>query len=123
MDFGVRHAARVIEVDLEVVALFLERTADVSDHSHCKRPESVLPFVELSEQRDPRVALIPLRFLATWKPLRYFFMRYSLSSSSGSPFTRSHDSTHFRVLGSIVSSTCRSRFRPFIMKRRAYHLS
>ena len=78
MDLRVRDAAGVIEVDLAVVTLFLEGTADMSDHSHRERPESGLFFIDLSEQRDPRVALISRRLLCHLEAVRHFFTQIIL---------------------------------------------
>src|SRR5262245_28270044 len=59
MHFGVGHAAGLIQIKLEIVALFREATSHVVYHAHRERAQLMLALVGFREQRHPRVSLIP----------------------------------------------------------------
>src|SRR5262245_11477284 len=121
MDLRVRHAARLIQVELEVVPLLFERPTDVSDHPHRERPKSILAFVLFGEQRDPRVALIPRRLLGHLEAVAAFLHQIildlafwkSLHTIPGlHPFSRSRKHR--------LRPPVRSRLPSIIMKRRRF---
>ena len=102
---GLRHtdAAGLVQVELEVMPLLLKRPQTDPRGRILVADEVIAWYAREASRPDVASDDFWLRagFFAIWKPFRHFLTRYSWSSSSGRPFTRSHDSTQPRVLGNI----------------------